>query len=84
MGDWRICILTPFGGKIHGPWAMAIGAMLYEQTGVENDIVWTDDGIVVRLPEADEAPDVGTFMPDPDEAENIARLSTLEQDAQPR
>ena len=23
LGDWRICVLSPFGGRIHAPWAMA-------------------------------------------------------------
>ena len=30
MGDWRVCILTPFGGRVHAPWAMAIAARLRE------------------------------------------------------
>src|SRR5438093_5821683 len=23
IGDWRVCILTPFGGRVHAPWPMA-------------------------------------------------------------
>jgi len=71
MGDWRICILSPFGGKVHGPWAMAIGALIRERTDLEMDIVWTDDGIVVRLPETDEPPPVEAVIPDPDEVEDL-------------
>lgn len=71
MGDWRICILSPFGGKVHGPWAMAIGAMIRERTDLEMDIVWTDDGIVVRLPETDEPPPIEAVIPDPDEVEDL-------------
>ncbi|MCC2672835.1 MAG: putative ATP-dependent helicase lhr, partial [Armatimonadetes bacterium] len=71
MGDWRVCILSPFGGKVHGPWAMAIGAMIRERTDLEMDIVWTDDGIVVRLPESDEPPPIDAVIPDPDEVEDL-------------
>ena len=24
IGDWRVCILTPFGGRVHAPWALAL------------------------------------------------------------
>ena len=52
IGDWRICILTPFGARVHAPWAMAIEERLAERLDVEVDILWSDDGIVLRLPEA--------------------------------
>lgn len=71
MGDWRICLLSPFGGKVHGPWAMAIGALIRERTDLEMDIIWTDDGIVVRLPESDEPPPLEAVIPDPDEVEDL-------------
>ena len=35
VGDWRVCVLTPFGGKVHAPWAMAIGAMVRERSDLE-------------------------------------------------
>ena len=28
LGDWRVCVLTPFGSKIHAPWAMAATAKI--------------------------------------------------------
>ena len=71
MGDWRVCILSPYGSRIHAPWAMAIGAMLRDRSDVELDILWTDDGIVVRFPEADEPPPVDLLIPDPDEVEDL-------------
>jgi ATP-dependent Lhr-like helicase len=71
MGDWRMCVLSPFGGKIHAPWALAIGAILRRAGGETRDILWTDDGIVVRLPEAEEAPPVTLLLPDPDEVEAL-------------
>ena len=71
MGDWRVCILSPFGSKVHAPWAMAIGAIVREMTDYEIDVLWTDDGIVVRFPEADEPPSAETVIPDPDEVEDL-------------
>src|SRR5262249_8469070 len=35
IGDWRVCILTPFGARVHAPWAMAVGARLRDALGVE-------------------------------------------------
>ena len=52
IGDWRVCILSPFGAQVHAPWAMALRATLGEALGREVEILWSDDGIVIRLPEA--------------------------------
>ena len=71
VGDWRVCVLTPFGGKVHAPWAMAIGAMVRGERDVEIDILWTDDGIVARFPEAERAPDASLVLPDPERAESL-------------
>jgi ATP-dependent Lhr-like helicase len=77
VGDWRVCVLTPFGGKVHAPWAMAIGAMVRERSDLEIDVLWTDDGIVARFPEADRPPDVDVVLPDPERVEALVidRLS---------
>ena len=56
IGDWRVCILTPFGGRVHAPWAMAIGARLRESLGIEVQSIWSDDGIAFHLPDADAPP----------------------------
>src|SRR5437868_405478 len=71
VGDWRVCVLTPFGGKVHAPWAMAIGAMVRERSDIEIDVLWTDDGIVARFPEAERAPDPQLVLPDPERAEAL-------------
>jgi len=71
MGDWRVCILSPFGGRVHAPWAMAIGAMIHDRAAYEIDVLWTDDGIVIRFPEADEPPPIESVIPDPDEVEDL-------------
>src|SRR5436853_521721 len=47
IGDWRVCVLTPFGARVHAPWAMAIEARLAERD-MEVQLLWSDDGIVIR------------------------------------
>jgi ATP-dependent Lhr-like helicase len=54
LGDWRVCLLTPFGGRVHAPWALAIEARLRESTGLEVQPIWSDDGIVLRLPSTED------------------------------
>jgi ATP-dependent Lhr-like helicase len=51
LGDWRVCVLTPFGGRVHAPWALAIGGAVRERLGIDLYAIWTDDGIALRLPE---------------------------------
>ncbi|MFL5932617.1 MAG: DNA glycosylase AlkZ-like family protein, partial [Gaiellaceae bacterium] len=56
LGDWRVCVHSPYGGQVHGPWALAIAARLRDRYGMDAQSVSGDDGIVLRLPETDEAP----------------------------
>ena len=56
IGDWRVCILTPFGARVHAPWAMAVGARLRDSLGIEVQSIWSDDGIAFHLPDADAPP----------------------------
>ncbi len=65
LGDWRICLLTPFGARVHAPWALAIEARLRERLGMDVQPIWSDDGIVIRLPMTDELGGEG-LSPDPD------------------
>jgi ATP-dependent Lhr-like helicase len=55
LGDWRVVVLTPFGGRIHAPWAMAIEARLEARLGHGVQTIWSDDGIAIRLPEGEAA-----------------------------
>ena len=65
IGDWRVCVLRPFGTPVHAPWAMAIERRLSERYGMPVETMWSDDGIVIRLPEAvDELP-VDELLIDP-------------------
>ena len=71
LGDWRICVLTPFGGRIHAPWAMAVVERAKAHKGLEVETMWTDDGFVVRFPETDDPPDTNLMFPSSDEAESL-------------
>jgi ATP-dependent helicase Lhr and Lhr-like helicase len=71
IGDWRVCILTPFGARVHAPWAMAVGARLRESLGVEVQSIWSDDGIAFHLPDADSPPATDLLTLDPDELEEL-------------
>jgi ATP-dependent helicase Lhr and Lhr-like helicase len=51
LGDWRVCLLSPFGAQVHAPWAMAIERRL-RAVGLDPEIMWADDGIVLRLQES--------------------------------
>ena len=57
LGDWRVCVLTPFGSRIHIPWAMAASARIRAAGGPEVETLWGDDGFVLRFPDTDEPPD---------------------------
>jgi ATP-dependent Lhr-like helicase len=56
IGDWRICVLSPYGGRVHAPWALAIETRLSRAMGIEVEAMWADDGITIRLPDADAPP----------------------------
>ena len=71
LGDWRICVLSPFGGRVHAPWALAIEAKVRQRLDVEVHAIWSDDGIVVRLPEADDAPPTEVVVLEPEEIEEL-------------
>ncbi|MEU0065278.1 DEAD/DEAH box helicase, partial [Streptomyces albidoflavus] len=53
LGDWRVVIHSPFGAQVHAPWALALGARLSERYGMDAQVMHADDGIVLRLPDAD-------------------------------
>ena len=71
IGDWRVCVLSPFGGRVHAAWGLALSARIREVYGLESDAIWSDDGIIVHLPDADEAPGEDLILIDPDELEDL-------------
>jgi ATP-dependent helicase Lhr and Lhr-like helicase len=71
LGDWQLCLLSPFGAQVHAPWAMAIEARIRDRMGMDARAIWSDDGIIVRLPEADDAPPADYALIDPDELDDL-------------
>ncbi|HWC83677.1 MAG TPA: DEAD/DEAH box helicase [Pseudonocardiaceae bacterium] len=61
LGDWRLVVHSPFGARVNGPWALAIGARLRERTGMDAQVAHSDDGIVLRVPDA--LDDNGSTLP---------------------
>src|SRR5690606_19313302 len=91
IGDWRLCIHSPYGAAVHAPWAMVIRGRLEQPVaavdpgpdgvgagsdGPAAEVLWSDDGTVVRLPDAaDDVPvDPLAGAPDGHEAEVVAAL----------
>ncbi|MDQ6751432.1 MAG: DEAD/DEAH box helicase, partial [Actinomycetota bacterium] len=70
IGDWRLCVLSPYGGRVHAAWGLALSARIRDEFGLESDAIWSDDGIIVHLPDADEPPGSELVMIDPDELED--------------
>jgi ATP-dependent Lhr-like helicase len=63
LGDWRVCVLSPFGARIHGPWAMALQRILALRSGFDVQVMYTDDGIALRLADVDELPPLASLFP---------------------
>lgn len=63
LHDWRICVLTPFGSRVHAPWCMAVTERLKTERGLLAETMWSDDGFVVRLPDSENLPDMDLLLP---------------------
>ncbi|MBA3742437.1 DEAD/DEAH box helicase, partial [Sporichthya sp.] len=75
LGDWRLCVHSPFGAQVHAPWALAISARLRERFGVDVQAMHADDGIVLRLPDVE---DLGEAVPMTLDPAEIDALVTAE------
>jgi ATP-dependent helicase Lhr and Lhr-like helicase len=71
IGDWRLCVLSPWGGRVHAAWGLALAARIRDEHELEADAIWSDDGIVIHLPDADEPPPAELVLIDPDELEDL-------------
>ena len=71
LGDWRVCVLSPFGNRVHAPWAMAISGKLRAAGLAEIETMWADDGFVLRFPDTEAPPDIDLLLPDPTEASDL-------------
>ena len=84
IGDWRLCVLSPFGGRVHAAWGLALSARMHERFELDTDPIWTDDGIIMHLPDLDAAeaealPSAADLLLlDPDEVESaiVAELGS--------
>jgi ATP-dependent Lhr-like helicase len=71
VGDTRVCVLSPFGARVHAPLSICIAEKARLELGTLAESVYTDDGIVLRFPEAGEVPDIEALLPSPDEIEEL-------------
>jgi len=71
IGDWRVCIHTPFGARVNAPWAIALRYRLNELLGDEIELMWSDDGIILRLPESVDDISTDDLALDPDDAREL-------------
>ncbi|HVJ17466.1 MAG TPA: DEAD/DEAH box helicase, partial [Polyangiaceae bacterium] len=71
-GDQRVCVLSPFGTRVHAPWALAVVERQRGQ-GLELEAIWSDDGIVFRFPEAVAAPGPEVFALAPAEIDELVQ-----------
>jgi ATP-dependent Lhr-like helicase len=71
LGDWRVCVLTPLGSRIHAPWAMAVTGRIRAAGGADVETMWADDGFVLRFPGTDEPPDADVLLLDAAEAMDL-------------
>ncbi|MFC8320532.1 helicase-related protein, partial [Gordonia sp. NPDC057248] len=72
LGDWRVILHSPYGLRVHAPWASAISQRLLETLGIEGATTASDDGIILRMPDTDDAPPgADVFLLDPDEVEQL-------------
>jgi len=78
IGDWRVCILSPFGTPVHAPWAMAIERRLADRYEMAVETMWGDDGIVIRLPESADQLPIDEMMIDPEDIDELL-MSALPQ-----
>jgi ATP-dependent Lhr-like helicase len=80
IGDWRLCVLSPYGGRVHAAWALALSGRIREELGLESDAIWSDDGIIVHLPDAEDLGErdlIDLVLIEPDELEDrvVAELA---------
>ncbi|MGN9776718.1 ATP-dependent helicase [Micromonospora sp. H33] len=76
LGDWRLAVHSVLGARVNAPWALAIGRRLTERYGVDAQVMPSDDGIVVRLPDtAEEPPGADVIVFEPDEIAQLVEES---------
>jgi ATP-dependent Lhr-like helicase len=75
VGEGLVCVLSPLGGRVHAPWALAIEAGLRAR-GIEPGRAFAaDDGIVVRAPGLGERDARSVIFPEPEAASDLVLRS---------
>ena len=74
QGDWRVMLHSPYGRRVHEPWAMAVSDRVAQTYGFDAQAMAADDGIVLRIPMTEtRLPGMELFVFDPDELDRIVR-----------
>ena len=73
VGDWRVCVHTPLGSRVHAPLALALESRLQVRLGIDARAMWTDDGIALHLPDVDAPPALDELLLDPEEVEALVQ-----------
>jgi ATP-dependent Lhr-like helicase len=71
LGDRRVCVMTPFGSRVHTPWCMAVTAKLRNELGLEVESLWSDDGFILRIPDSDQVIGSELLLPPPAEFRDL-------------
>lgn len=71
LGDLRVAILSPFGSRVHAPWAIALQARLGVDEALQLQVLWNDDGILIRCADNEQGPDVASLLFDPEELQAL-------------
>ena len=71
IGDWRVALLSPFGARVHAPWALAARRRYRDSRHSDIDVIWADDGILFRFPEADDPPATSQLLVDPEDLDAL-------------
>ncbi len=73
LGDWRLAVHSPFGAQVHAPWALAVAARIRESTGLDAQVLHSDDGLILRLPDGDEPPSADLVLLAAEDVEQIVQ-----------
>ena len=79
-GSLRLILHSPFGRRVHEPWAMGVRERVRRGLGIEPQVVVADDGIVLQLPATTAAPGAELVTFDADELTRLVR-SRIEETA---
>ena len=73
IGDLRLCLLSCFGGRVHQPLALAIVRKMKREGLHEVEVVVSDEGIILRLPDREQVPTLLDLLPSSKELEKLVR-----------